>query len=133
NSFIEHGGEELHTRDIARLTQTELLAGGPVLQPAGIRAALLVAYAAENPRLTRLPGWFERFDNRAGAIDCVSCHVQGPALIRFENDPEMQQKFMTPELVADIKRVRYEGDLFDSLSHRDTVINFGFVGLAPSI
>jgi hypothetical protein len=133
-TVIGLGDQEFKTALIPKIIQKSTLEGTNAPSKEEFRQAILAAYAAENPRLSRLPHVGNPADlNSVGVTDCASCHVQSPALIRIENNPKVKAKFFDEDLEAAISEVKYPAPLRNTQSATYAVINFGFLFTSESV
>lgn len=132
--------------------------GGAADRPlADIGDGLVAAYAAENPRLSSLPGgeFFQALLSGAappakvGGVECMSCHVQSPALtvleeaglidrIRDENPAlhaRIQAAAFKPldKIAADHLPATRDLHVNTLIDGNYVVINFGFLFDTPSV
>ena len=101
----------------------------PILQSAaGNPAAILSAYAVENPRLTFIAKGVP--DGTTGVVDCASCHVQSAALQRIEDSNILDTLGIADAIAA----VKYPLPLArNAQTNNWFVLNFGFVNASKSI
>jgi hypothetical protein len=133
-TVLSSGEKEFRTALLPKIIQKSVLKSNNAPSKAEFREAILAAYAAENPLLSRLPFPGQPQDlNSVGVADCASCHVQSPALIRIENDPEIKAKFFDKELEAEILEVKFPVPLRNTQQATYAVINFGFLFTSESV
>lgn len=154
-SIATGNGESIGTATLANITPAGAFDGE---LDGSKQDALVAAYIAENPRLSKLPeaGPFVGALQTTGAVptrvdgmDCVACHVQSPALTVWEDTEtfaNLEQE--DPKLFERLQAVAY--DPLDEVAdrhlpasrdlHRRTllgsnyvVINFGFLFGDPAV